>query len=253
MGGVIGGAVGAVVVVLLAAGGLYVYLKKRRKSEASGSSTADLGGVTLTIEPARGEAMSSASSSDGADKKAALPTPVPGVPTQPATRYGAGAQSSTPAPEMSHAGAPLNDPGRWKYFVSHVQRECAVEAVMLSSEFGKEQCWVDRFMQDKSVAAMKEGVVGSETFVCILSDGYFASEYCCNEMRWAFKNKKPIVSTYKNGVNVGALLNKAPDDFRDRIKAIDSIALNASDPDYFQVGIAKIAKRLPSASLGDSP
>ena len=60
-------------------------------------------------------------------------------------------------------------------------------------------------------------------------------------------------STHKNGVNVGALLQKAPDDFRDRIKAIDSIALNASDPSYFQVGMEKIAKRLSSAGLRNTP
>ena len=144
---------------------------------------------------------------------------------------------------------PYNDPGRWKYFLSHVQRECKLEAVELAHEWGKEHCWLDRYMDDKSVAAMEEGVKGSETFVCILSEEYFKSEYCCNEMRWAFENKKPIVSTYKNGVNVGALLNTAPDDFRERIMAIDSITLNASDPDYFNVGMSKITKRLSKLSV----
>ena len=86
--------------------------------------------------------------------------------------------SSTLVEPVDLSGAPLNQPGRWNYFVSHVQSECAVEAVMLYNELGKEQCWVDRFMEDKSVAAMEEGVMRSETFVCILSDGYFASEYC---------------------------------------------------------------------------
>ena len=51
---------------------------------------------------------------------------------------------------MSRARA-LNKPGRWSYFVSHVQRECAVEAVMLATEWGKKSCWLDRFMDDKSV------------------------------------------------------------------------------------------------------
>ena len=104
-------------------------------------------------------------------------------------------------------------------------------------------------MLEKSTAAMEEGVKGSETFVCILSEGYFQSEYCCNEMRWALENDKPIVSTYKSRVNVGALLNTAPDDFRERIKAIDSIALNADDPDYFEVGMSKITKRLSKLSI----
>ena len=144
---------------------------------------------------------------------------------------------------------PLNEPGNWKYFVSHVQRECKLEAVELANTWGKQHCWLDRYMEDKSAAAMEEGVKGSETFVCILSEGYFKSEYCCNEMRWAFENEKPIVSTYKNGVNVGALLNTAPVDFRERIMAIDSITLNASDPEYFDVGMSKITKRLGKLSV----
>ena len=144
---------------------------------------------------------------------------------------------------------PLNEPGRWEYFLSHVQRECSTEAVMVAAEWGKQHCWLDRYMEDKSVAAMEEGVKGSEAFVCILSEGYFKSEYCCNEMRWALENEKPIVSTYKNGVNVGALLKTAPDDFRDRIKAIDSIPLNADDADFFVVCMSKITKRLGKLSV----
>ena len=144
---------------------------------------------------------------------------------------------------------PLNEPGNWKYFVSHVQRECKLEAVELANTWGKQHCWLDRYMEDKSAAAMEEGVKGSETFVCILSEGYFQSKYCCNEMRWALENEKPIVSTYKNGVNVGALLNTAPDDFRERIMAIDSIALTTGDPDYFDVGMSKITKRLGKLSV----
>ena len=70
--------------------------------------------------------------------------------------------------------------------------------------------------------------------------GYFKSKFCCDEMRWAFENKKPIVSTHKMGVKVGAILNTAPEDFRERIMAIDSIPLNGGDPEYFNVGMGKI-------------
>jgi hypothetical protein len=144
---------------------------------------------------------------------------------------------------------PLNEPGNWKYFVSHVQRECSTEAVELAAEWGKQHCWLDRYMEDKSVAAKAEGVKGSKTFVCILSEGYFKSDYCCNEMRWAFENEKPVVSTYKSGVNVGALLNTAPDDFRERIMAINQIPLNTDDVDFFAVSMSKITKRLGKLSV----
>uniref|UniRef100_A0A7S0ESX1 TIR domain-containing protein n=1 Tax=Phaeocystis antarctica TaxID=33657 RepID=A0A7S0ESX1_9EUKA len=146
---------------------------------------------------------------------------------------------------------PYNDPGRWKYFLSHVQRECKLEAVELAHAWGKEHCWLDRYMEDKSVAAMEEGVKGSETFVVILSEGYFNSEYCCSEMRWALETEKPIISTYKSGANVGAILNTAPDDFRERIKAIDSIKLDADDSGFFAVCMSKITKRLSKLSAGD--
>ena len=96
---------------------------------------------------------------------------------------------------------------------------------------------------------MQDGVRRSEAFVCILSEGYFESEYCCKEMRWAFEYKKPIVSTYPAGVNVGAILQKAPDDFRDRIMAIDSIKLDSSDQAYFKVGLEKINARLRTLQI----
>ena len=94
---------------------------------------------------------------------------------------------------------PLNEPGRWKYFLSHVQDDCSTEALMMVTEWGREHCWLDRHMFDQSTDGMEEGVKGSETFVCILSEGYFKSKFCCDEMRWAFENKKPIVSTHKMG------------------------------------------------------
>ena len=151
---------------------------------------------------------------------------------------------STKVEPLAGSKVALNEPGKWKYFLSHKQDDCKCEAVMLANEWGQQKCWVDRLMYDKSVAAMEEGVMGSKVFVCILSDGYFKSEYCCKEMRWAFKYEKPIISTYKSGVKVGEVLNTAPDDFREQIMAIDSIPLNADDPDFFEVGIKKITKRL---------
>ena len=122
-----------------------------------------------------------------------------------------------------------------------MQREAGTEAVQLSAEFGKKECWLDRNMKDKSEEAMKEGVCGSEYFLCLLSDGYFKSAYCIKEMQWAFATRKKIISTYKAGANVGAILREAPETFRAAISGIDSIKLDGSDPDYFEVGIRKIA------------
>ena len=152
------------------------------------------------------------------------------------------------------ASTKKNAPGAWNLFLSHVQREAGTEAVMLASAFGNDRVWLDRFMEDKSAAAMKEGVEHSDVFVCILSDSYFASHYCCSELRWAFDANKPVISVYKNGTNVGALLRTAPEDVREKITAIDAIALNASDADYFRTGVAKVTRRLQSvAALSSLP
>lgn len=147
-----------------------------------------------------------------------------------------------------------NAPGAWNLFLSHVQREAGTEAVMLASAFGNDRVWLDRFMEDKSAAAMKEGVEHSDVFVCILSDAYFASHYCCSELRWAFDANKPVISVYKNGTNVGALLRTAPEDVREKITGIDAISLNASDVDYFRTGVEKVTRRLRSvAALSSLP
>jgi hypothetical protein len=143
-------------------------------------------------------------------------------------------------PGMKSTTTALNSPGNWKFFISHKQSETATEGVMLMSEWGKDACWLDRNMKDKSEAAMQEGVEESETFVCILSEGYFQSAYCCKELTWAFAADKHVVSTYKAGLNVGAILNKAPEELRERICKVDSIKLDSSDPDYFAVGLKKI-------------
>ena len=143
--------------------------------------------------------------------------------------------------------APRNAPGQWEYFLSHVQREAGIEAVQLQSEWGKKQCWLDRNMKDKSEAAMHEGVQGSNFFVCILSDSYFKSAYCCKEMQWAFAAGKKVLSCYKVGSNVGAILQEAPETYRAAISAIDSTKLDCSDPDYFEVGLKKLRKAAEAA------
>ena len=98
---------------------------------------------------------------------------------------------------------------------------------------------------------MQDGVRRSEAFVCILSEGYFESEYCCKEMRWAIEKEKPILSTYKNGMNVGALLNTAPKDIRDQIKTVDSIGLDAGDSDVFELKVKKLTKRAEKIRAGE--
>jgi len=71
-------------------------------------------------------------------------------------------------------------------------------------------------------------------------------------MQWAFAERKKIISTYKAGVNVGAILREAPETFRAAISSIDSIKLDGSDPDYFEVGIRKIAAAAEEAKAREA-
>ena len=52
--------------------------------------------------------------------------------------------------------------------------------------------WLDVKMDDKSEAAMEEGVKNSKKFVAIVSETYFSRKFCLKELRWAKKYEKPI-------------------------------------------------------------
>lgn len=166
--------------------------------------------------------------------------------------------SFAPMPTSGHTtdsiGATMNSPGKWKCFISHVQRESAAEAIMLATELGRASCWLDRFVEDKSVAAMCEGVKNSDVFCCILSDGYFRSEYCLKEARWAVEAGKPVLSLHKSGTPIGALLRDfAPPDLRSALSQIDSISIIAGDTAYFRVGMQKIERRLRTLGVDPPP
>ena len=82
--------------------------------------------------------------------------------------------------------------------ISYKQSEAKEEAVKLAYELtgNKDDVWLDINKEDKSVAAMKEAVRESETFLCILTPSYFKSAYCLKELKWAREFEKTIVSCY---------------------------------------------------------
>ncbi|KAL1504099.1 hypothetical protein AB1Y20_010509 [Prymnesium parvum] len=136
---------------------------------------------------------------------------------------------------------PYNDPGHWKFMLSHVQKEADAEALDLSIELGKDDCWLALKMKEKGEEAMKEAVMRSDFFVCILSESYFEREFCIKEMNWALEFQKPIISTYKRGTRIGDVLNKAPP-MLSSIKGIDSIEVNRADLEFFAVSLMKILR-----------
>lgn len=148
----------------------------------------------------------------------------------------------------------MTDQKRWTFFLSHVQRETATEAVQLAYALGKDVCWLDRLVDDRSVDGMRRGVRCSSVFLCILSEGYFGSHYCMSELAWALAERKPIVTVFPCGTDVGALLRKAPShyqidgdgealDVRKRLQSVDAIMIDAKDGAYFKLGVLKIQQR----------
>jgi hypothetical protein len=116
-------------------------------------------------------------------------------------------KKSTPE-TMINQGAP------WDFFMSHEQIESGRDVALITrdlEEAGK-RVWLDVNMGDRSTAAMMEGVEHSETFVLVLSDGYFDSTYCVMELRRAICLRKNIVLCHKQGVNVVVILQRKPSD-----------------------------------------
>ena len=89
---------------------------------------------------------------------------------------------------------------------------------------------------------MEHGVKAATNFVCILTKGYFTSEYCLKELRWAHELGKPIIPCFPEGLNVGAFLRTAPPDLA-WVRRIECIKLLCADPDEIKVSLLKIRAR----------
>jgi hypothetical protein len=108
----------------------------------------------------------------------------------------------------------INEGAPWDFFMSHKQGESGSDVALITRDLEKagKEVWLDKNMKDCSTAAMMEGVEHSKTFVLVLSDGYFDSQFCVKELRRAISLEKKIVLCHKQGVNVGAILQKKPPD-----------------------------------------
>ena len=126
----------------------------------------------------------------------------------------------------------------WDFFMSHKQTESGRDVALITRDLEKadKRVWLDVNMDDCSVPAMMEGVNKSETFVLMLSEGYFDSKYCVMELRRAIDLRKNIVLCHKQGVNVGAILQKKPSEFANT-GAKQSLELIINDLKYRKVAV----------------
>jgi hypothetical protein len=147
-------------------------------------------------------------------------------------------------PEMpSTTASMINQGAPWDFFMSHVQRESGPDLALITRDLEKagKEVWLDKNMKDCSTAAMMEGVEHSKTFVLVLSDGYFDSQFCVKELRRAISLEKKIVLCHKQGVNVGAILQrKPPDPEFASIGDKQSLELVTSDADYREFAVKRL-------------
>jgi hypothetical protein len=113
-------------------------------------------------------------------------------------------------------------------------------------------------MDDRSEEAMREGVVGAECVVAIVTgpaDGsdaesaYFARPLCVQELRWARDAAvavQPVVRV-EDKQRIGELLAGAPSDLRS-LGSVDFIELIRSDHEYWQTGLNKLIRAAERAT-----
>jgi hypothetical protein len=149
----------------------------------------------------------------------APPPPPPPSPPQPPPAAAVAQLSdrltSPSSPSLQQAAASMINQGApWDFFMSHKQGESGPDMALITMDLLKagKRVWLDKNMKDCSTAAMMEGVEHSKTFVLVLSDGYFDSQFCVKELRRAISLEKKIVLCHKQGVNVGAILQRKPPD-----------------------------------------
>jgi hypothetical protein len=97
--------------------------------------------------------------------------------------------------KKSTPGTRINQGAPWEFFMSHKQGESGRDVALITRDLEQagKRVWLDVNMGDCSTAAMMEGVEHSETFVLVLSDGYFDSEFCKMELGRAISLRKNIV------------------------------------------------------------
>jgi hypothetical protein len=185
----------------------------------------------------------------GLKLRSMLQTPTSGLAGQLSDRL---ASPSSPSLQQA-AVSMINQGAPWDFFMSHVQRESGPDLALITRDLEKagKEVWLDKNMKDCSTAAMMEGVEHSKTFVLVLSDGYFDSQFCVMELRRAISLEKKIVLCHKQGVNVGAILQRKPPgpEFAS-IGDKQSLELVTSDAVYREFAVKRL---IESAADGVAP
>ena len=119
-------------------------------------------------------------------------------------------------------------------------------------------------MEDKSEAAMEEGVRGSKCVLAILTDdggpghAYFERPYCVQELQWAVDGGHFIqpICDVDDKKRIGELLSKAPADLKEIVGGTEFIELIRSKKQYWKVGmdlIVNVRAKLDGYADSETP
>ena len=102
------------------------------------------------------------------------------------------------------------------YFLSYKQDDGNDGAVQMLASLltkGGSRVWLDKLAEDRSEKGMVKGVRESDIFVAVISKSYFASWFCCLEMRTALQEGKPVLVVWNQSKHtVQAALGWLPSD-----------------------------------------
>ena len=152
------------------------------------------------------------------------------------------ASPSSPSLQTA-ATSTINEGAPWDFFMSHKQSESGhpVALITMDLTMAGKKVWLDVNMNDCGTPAMMEGVEHSKTFVLVLSDGYFDSQFCVMELHRAICLEKKIVLCHKQGVNIGAILQRKPSDPEfANIGDKQSVELIVSDAKFRKVAVERL-------------
>ena len=179
--------------------------------------------------------------------------------------------ATKPPIALRAVGAPLLRPAPtkqdaaqedWDFFLSHRQLDTGRAVALLEGDLRERRyrCWLDVKVRDCSFAGMMHGIACSRVFVLVVSDGYFASEFCLKELLHALELNKKVVLVHQEGLRVGDALAALKGALRGRSDAIEraldevlnqtSIQLIVSDAEFAKTTVAKI---LQASSLAPRP
>ena len=87
-----------------------------------------------------------------------------------------------------------------------------------------QRAWLDKYANDRSEEGMVAGVTDCDVFLCIISEKYFTSYFCCLEVHTAIRLRKPILVVFNQPkVTVQTALGWVPSVLKPLLNTVKSV------------------------------